>query len=144
MKIILNLFMFMLLFLAVACEQTSESEDSIISESSITGDWTVNAYIDNVLIFGPFEISTQMTSENESVYIKDNGAFWNFQTEAKVTNSIDAFKTESSINEISNINAYIKILDGSIINNDSITFDIQFEDDETPYGFTYKIIGSRK
>ena len=142
MKKIFYLFISMLLFVTVACEQTIENEDSIIPESNIAGDWTVNAYIDNALIFGPFDISSQMAPKNESVSIKDNGAFWNFQTKAEVTNN--AFKTLSSVNEISSVGAKVKILNGEVINNDSIIFDIQFEDDRSPYGFTYKIMGHRK
>lgn len=142
MKKILYLSLFFLLFITVACEQTLENEYSIISESNIVGDWTVNAYIENRLIFGPFEISTQMTTENESVYIKDNGTFWNFQTKAYVTH-LDVFKTDLSVNEASIIEAKIKILNGNIINKDSVVFDIQFEDDETPYGITYTIKGNR-
>lgn len=135
--------MFMLLF--VACEQTIENEDTIISESSnIPGDWTVNAYIDNNKIFGPFTISAQMTLENESITLKDNGEFWKFQTKAELIDSKDTFETKSSINELSNVESKINILNGIVINNDSIVFDIQFEDDETPYGVTYKLMGRRK
>lgn len=133
----------MLLLFNVACEQTIENENSITSESSIAGDWTVNAYIDNDKAFGPFEISTQIASKDETVYIKDNGTFWKFQTKAEIVNSNNSFETKLSENEISSIKANIKILNGKIINNDSIVFDIQFEDDETPYGYTYKIMGHR-
>ena len=136
--------MLMLLFTAVACEQTLENEEINLPESNLQGDWTVNAYIDNNLIFGPFTISTQMTSESESIHIKDNGEFWNFQTKAKVLNSSDIFEAKSSVNELSSIEAKIIILNGSVTNIDNISFEIQFEDDETPYGITYNIKGQRK
>ena len=136
--------MLMLLFTTVACEQTLENEGINLPESNLQRDWTVNAYVDNNLVFGPFTISTQMTSENESIHIKDNGEFWNFQTRANVLNLSDAFETEASLNEISSLNAKINILNGRVINKDSIAFDIQFEDDQTPYGVTYTLKGRRK
>ena len=136
--------MFMLLFTAVACEQTLENEATIITETNLQGDWTVNAYIDNNLIFGPFTISTQMISDIESINIKDNGEFWKFQAKAELLTASDAFEAKSSVNEVSSLNAKINILSGKIINKDSIAFDIQFEDDETPYGITYTLKGRRK
>lgn len=143
MKKISYLFMFMLLFTAVACEQNLENEAINFQESNLHGDWTVNAYIDDVLIFGPITISTLTTPENESVIIKDNGEFWNFQTKAQVLDSGDTFDTESSVNELSSLDAKINILNGKVLNKDSIAFDIQFEDDETPYGITYTLKGLR-
>ena len=136
--------MFMLLFINVACEQTLENEDVNLIKTNLSGDWTVNAYLDNNIIFGPFTVSTQMTSENESIYIKDNGGFWNFQTKALIVSTNNSFETNASTNELSIINAKIKVLNGNLLNKDSIVFDIQFEDDETPYGYTYKITGRRK
>ena len=135
--------MFMLLFLTVACEQTLENEEISLLETNLQGEWTVNAYNDDALIFGPFTISTLTTTGNESIIIKDNGEFWNFQTRANVLNLSDAFETEASLNEISSLNAKINILNGRVINKDSIAFDIQFEDDETPFGITYTLNGRR-
>ena len=136
--------MFMLLFTTVACEQISEKETISSPETNLHGDWTINAYVDNNFIFGPFTISTRKNSENEFIHLKDNGEFWNFQTKAEILISSDAFETKSSINEVSSLNAKINILSGKIINKDSIAFDIQFEDDETPYGITYTLKGRRK
>lgn len=142
MKKIIYLFTFMLLF--VACEQIIENEDINIPETNLAEEWEVSAYIDNSVIFGPFTISTQMTSENESIYIKDNGEFWNFQIVAETKDSKNEFEAISTVNKLSNVGAKIMIVDGKIINNESINFDIQFEDDEEPYAFTYKIMGHRK
>ncbi len=136
--------MFMLLFTAVACEQTLENETVNLPETNLQGNWTVNAYIDNNLMFGPFTISTQMTPENGSVSIKDNGEFWNFQTKAEVVIASDAFESKSSVNEVSSLDAKVNVLNGNVINKDSIAFDIQFEDDQTPYGVTYSLKGRRK
>lgn len=144
MRRIVNVLVFMLLFITVACNQTIENEDINIPKINLTGNWTVNAYIDSSLIFGPFTIATRMTTKNDSLYIKDNGEFWNFQVKAKSINSSNTFKTKASVNEISSLGAKINILNGRVINNTSIAFDIQFQDDETPYGFTYTLKGHRK
>ena len=144
MRKILFFSLFMLLFITVACDQTLENEVSNLSETNLSGDWTVSAYIDNKIIYGPFTVSTLVTPENETILIKDNDEFWKFQTKAQCIDSNDGFAAQSSVNQMSRLEAKINILDGSIIDNDSITFDIQFEDDETPYGFTYKIKGYRK
>ena len=145
MKKIFYLIISLLLFITVACDETLENEEVNFSETNfeLQGNWTVNAYIDNNMIFGPFTISTQMTSENESIYIKDSGEFWKFQTKAHLANS-NSFETKSSLNEICNVEANVRILNGRVINKDSITFHIQFEDDETPYGITYTLKGRRK
>lgn len=37
----------------------------------------------------------------------------------------------------------VKITDGKVIGADSLYFEIEFEDDETPFGTTYEIKGSR-
>ena len=134
----------MLLFIAVACEQSLENEEINIPKTDLQGNWTVNAYVNNDIVFGPFTISTHTTPKDESVYIKDNGEFWNFQIKANVLNSSDLFEAKSTVNEISSIEAKIMILDGSVVDTDNISFDIQFEDDETPYGITYNIKGHRK
>ena len=133
----------MLLFITVACEQTLENEEISFQGTNLQGDWTVNAYIDDALIFGPFTVSTLTTTSNESIIIKDNSEFWSFQTKANVLNLSDTFETEASLNEISSLNAKINILNGKVINKDSIAFDIQFEDDETPFGITYTLRGRR-
>lgn len=144
MKKIFYLSLSLLLFIVVACEQSLENEEINLPKTDSQGEWTVNAYVDNDIVFGPFTISTQTISESKSIYVKDNGEFWNFQTKASILNATNLFEAKSTVNEISNIEAKIKILDGCIINSDSISFDIQFEDDETPYGITYKIKGHRK
>lgn len=149
MKKIFYLFTLVFLFTLVACEQdlateNLEAEDLKAAESNINGNWTVNAYMGNELMFGPFTITTQITAKNDSLFLRDEGKFWNFQTRAALDPNNQSFVTASSINELSNLGANIKVLNGTVINTDSISFDIQFEDDETPYGITYSIKGRRK
>ena len=53
------------------------------------------------------------------------------------------FQTKLSKCEVSEKGIGIKISNGQIVNPDSIYFEIQFEDDETPYGNTYVLKGHR-
>lgn len=144
MKKIYYVMFSMLLMAFVACDNSIENEHQIDTpqEISITGNWEVNAYLNNELVYGPFTVSTRMASDSE-IYIKDNGEFWNFQSKANLLDSNSEFDADLALNEISNFKANVKIQNG-VIDNQDIAFDILFEDDETPYGFTYQIRGVRK
>ena len=145
MKQVIYILTFTLLFFTLACESNLENDEIAIKENStLNGDWTVNAYFDNGNNFGPFDLKVQTTADNDSISIKDSGDFWNFQVKAAAKSSATSFKSDLSINEISKVGANIKVLNGKIVENDSIYFEIQFEDDVTPYGITYQLKGHRK
>ena len=153
MKQLLYLLTFtILLFTTASCESTLDNDDftienessTIKESSSLNGDWMVKAYLDKENAFGPFDIQIQMTSNNDSISIKDNGDFWNFQVKAATNYSNDTFKSDLSVNELSDVGAKIKVLNGKVDENDNINFEIQFEDDETPFGITYYMKGIRK
>ena len=55
----------------------------------------------------------------------------------------NTFQTQHSVNAVSGKKIGIKVQNGRIINNDSIYMEVQFEDDETPYGITYQLAGHR-
>ena len=69
--------------------------------------------------------------------------FWKFQVKAAVSKQEGTFETELSNCELSEENIGIKIANGKIVDSDSIYFEIKFEDDETPYGNTYRLKGHR-
>jgi|LFRM01.1.fsa_nt_gb hypothetical protein len=146
MKQILYLITFTLLLFTAACEKDSFSEDlnldSPLKENSLSGDWNIKAYIDKDELFGPFDIEIEYTADLDSIIIKDND-FWGFQVKASVNNTNNTFESNLSVNELSKVGAQIKILNGKVTENESINFEIQFEDDETPYGITYKINGHK-
>ena len=143
MRKFIFIFTLVLFFTTVACESTLDNKEVILTENNLNGQWIVTAYSDDVT-FGPFTIQTQMSYDNDSIFIKDGGEFWNFQTKVLVSPKDNIFETTSSINEVSKIGANVKVQNGALINNDSISFNIQFEDDETPFGYTYQIKGHRK
>lgn len=146
MKHLLYILTFILLLSTIACESNLENDGLLIEESSsnFNGDWIVKANMDNNITFGPFDIKIQTTPKKDSLYIKDNGDFWNFQVKTATNSSNNSFKSELSVNELSKVSSKIKVLNGKVIENDSIYFEIQFEDDETPYGITYYLKGHRK
>ena len=143
MKQLLYLFIFTVTFLFTACESSIERENIRIEEENLNGDWKVQAYINNEYIYGPFNIKTQTLSDKEIISIKDEGEFWNFQAKAAYNKSNNTFISQLSVNEISQVGAKIKILNGELIGKDSISFNIQFEDDIIPYGIIYNIKGKR-
>ena len=137
------IFILVMLFVLASCEQNLEYND--IQANKTEGEWTVKAYINGTNIYGSFPIRTYATtSGKDSLYINDNeGQFWNFNVKAAVKNTGNTFQTQHSINTVSGNEIGVKILNGKIINNDSIYFEIQFEDDEIPYGVSYQLAGHR-
>ncbi len=143
MKRINYIFILMMLFVLASCEQTLEYDE--VQVNNPEGEWTVKAYINGKNVFGSFPIKTYTSSlGKDSLNINDlEGQFWNFNVKAAVETSANSFQTQHSINTIPNYGIGVKVLNGKIINNDSIYFEIQFENDEIPYGISYQLKGHR-
>ncbi|HON01575.1 MAG TPA: lipid-binding protein [Paludibacteraceae bacterium] len=114
----------------------------------VCGDWMVKAYLDGTEIYGPFEIMTYNTSfGQDSIWIHDyattatNGHFWSFKVKAAVDMKTLTFQTEGSINAIAGYPIVIKVSNGRVINKDSITMELEFEDDP---GTIYQLAGHRE
>lgn len=148
MKKIIHLLGFLALGIIVSCEKEVESAAAADATKlvNVTGQWEVTAYNDSTLISGPFKVITLKNSsaESDSITIQDTEVkFWEFQIKAFVDEKNGTFQTELSNCEVSEEAIGIKISNGKIFNSDSIYFEIQFEDDETPYGNTYQLKGHR-
>ncbi|WP_286853828.1 lipid-binding protein [Proteiniphilum sp. UBA5259] len=129
----------------VSCEREIES-DAIANPVNITGQWKVNAYNDSILLYGPFKVVTlkDTSAGSDSITIQDTDMkFWEFRVKARADETSGTFGTKLSNCEVRGEEVGIKISNGKILDTDSIYFEIQFEDDETPYGVTYKIKGRR-
>ena len=129
----------------VSCEREIES-DAIVNPVNITGQWNVNAYNDSTLLYGPFEVMTlkDTYAGSDSIIIQDTEMkFWEFRVKARADEVNGNFGTKLSHCEVHGEEIGIKISNGKILDTDSIYFEIQFEDDETPYGVTYQIKGRR-
>ncbi len=134
----------------ISCEK--ETENALLPDAeesvsvNVTGQWEVVAHNDSVAVFGPFMILTVGDPEarNDSITIQDSEVkFWKFQAKAAVNENDGTFETKLSTCELCDEGVGIKISNGKIVDADSIYFEIQFEDDETPYGNTYRLKGHR-
>lgn len=128
----------------------------------IAGDWMVRSYDANGAVTGgPYEIKSYNSSfGKDSIWFDDYGSstfnattkkwtivpgnFWTMKYKTAVNMGAKTFSTTGSTSAIGGYEIGIKVLNGKIIGNDSIRFDIQFEDDTTPYGTTYTLAGHRE
>lgn len=127
-----------------SCERETDNNNADFSE--FTGQWEVIAYYDSTPIYGPFKviILKNTPAGNDSITILDSEVkFWKFQVKALANKEDGTFETKLSNCEVSEESIGIKILNGKILDTDSIYFEIQFEDDETPFGHTYELKGHR-
>lgn len=134
------------LALITSCEQETGSETPGPDNINITGRWEVNAYIDSTFVFGPFRVMTRKVTSagNDSIIIQDEAdQFWKFRIKALADEKQGTFQTKLSNCEMSEDSIGVKIPIGKIIRSDSIYFEIQFEDDITPYGNIYQLKGHR-
>lgn len=148
MKKIIYLLGFITLGIIASCESETESAElgGAANSVNITGQWEMTAYIDSITVFGPFKVITlkNPSTESDSITIHDSEVkFWKFQVKAFADEKTGTFETKLSNCEVSEESIGIKISNGKIFSSDSIYFEIQFEDDETPYGNTYKLKGHR-
>ena len=142
MKSLLIYFSTFILVFLLACTDDTEPIDNG-NKNNLSYSWQVNASItnNNDFTYGPFIIRT--TSNNDSINIHDEGKFWNFQGSVALNSENMTFESASSINTRSSVGAKFRVFNGQILGSDSIAFNIQFENDETPYGITYNIKGRR-
>lgn len=145
MKKIAYIIGFIALALLASCE--NETENIALSETaaSVNGQWEVTAYNDTTAVSGIFKLITLLDSSgNDSITIQDSGEkFWDFQVGAALNSKEGTFQTKLSESEICEKGVGVKIANGKIMQSDSIYFEIQFEDDITPFGITYQIKGQR-
>ena len=128
----------------VSCER---NEEKIELTSALNGEWEVVAYLDDTPIHDgafPLIISGDFPLKTDSITINDTSKyFWNFQVRVSADHESGAFETQKSICGHCRYGIGIKVFNGKIIDSDSIYLEIQFEDDETPYGNTYQLKGYR-
>ena len=131
-------------FSFTSCEQEYEKQYSWAYP--VAGDWMVKAYIDGTPITGPWEMKTYNSSfGKDSIWIDDyDGNFWEYQVKCAVNMTGRTFQTNGSTNATPDYPIQIKILNGKVINNDSIYYEVQFEDDDPSFGTTYQIAGHRE
>lgn len=128
----------------LSCER---NEEKIELTSALNGEWEVVAYLGDTPIHDgafPLIISSDFPLKTDSITINDTSKyFWNFQVKVSADHENGTFETQKSICEHCRYGIGIKVFNGKIIDSDSIYLEIQFEDDETPYGNTYRLKGYR-
>lgn len=128
-----------------SCEPTYEKEYSWAYP--LAGDWKVNAFVDGSKTGGPYEIKIYNSSfGQDSIWVDDyattsaNGHFWSMKFKAKANMAEKTFESTGSKNAISGYGIIIKLSNGKVIGNDSITMDIEFGD---AAGTIYQLKGRR-
>ena len=143
-KYIFSILIVLSVTIFYSCESKYEKEYSWAYP--IAGDWTLNAYIEGDFIYGPFEMKAYNTSfGKDSIWFDDypTATSWNFwQMKYKVAADMNSktFQTSGSINAFPGYDIIIKVSNGIVVNNDSISFDMEFEDDP---GTIYTLAGHR-
>ncbi|WP_243347008.1 lipid-binding protein [Parabacteroides sp. FAFU027] len=152
MKKINYLLLTLFMLLALSCEQEYKKEYSWAYP--LSGDWMLKEYVDGVASGSPFEIKIYNSSfGKDSIWIDDYGTgvasasqygnYWTMKFKAKADMTSKTFQTGLSTSVIPGYGIGIKVANGKVINNDSIYFEIMFEDDATPYGVTHVLAGHR-
>lgn len=139
-----KLYIFVIALLAIittSCEQDIQTTDP--ANNQLAGTWEVNALVLDNKVYGPFKINTTLTSNDVITVADENGSFWDFRIKANVGNNGSSFTATDAKCEISDPIIGININNGKVIQGDSIYFEIQFENDEKPYEYTYKLTGHR-
>ncbi|MBO9594390.1 MAG: hypothetical protein J7599_15910 [Niabella sp.] len=108
----------------------------------VAGDWTLKASVDGEEVAGPFELKVYNTSfGQDSIWLDDyNGNFYQVKFKAKVDMSSLTFQTAGSTNAISGYDINVKVMEGKVINKDSLSFKVEFSDDP---GTVYSVSGHR-
>jgi|AGTN01.1.fsa_nt_gi hypothetical protein len=130
---------------ALSCNRYDET-DLQLPEHAMVGEWKVDAFIGDLVIYKDIVLQANeiSSSRNDSISLKDSeNYFWDFQVRVAADVENASFDTQKSISEVGDHKVGVKISNGKVIDNDSIYFEIAFEDDEIPYGTTYRLKGSR-
>ena len=145
MKKINYIILLMLTIVVASCEPKYTKEYSWAYP--VAGDWTVTAYKNGVADSDPFEIKTYNSAfGKDSIWVDDyattgsNGNYWSFKFKAAVDMNTKTFNTTAYKNAITGYPIIIKVTNGKVVGNDSITMDVEFGDDA---GTIYQLAGHR-
>ena len=157
-KSLIVLASFFSLGFLVSCDQDDdEIEVEYMATYPVSGDWTVNYYVENAdgeleEIASGLQILAYNTAANSptEIWIDDHGTFWDY----KVKTPLNMADLSFAGNELQNVsyNSKVTITEGKVIRNgtrvnglqaDSIAFKVSFDDDETPYATTFIAAGHR-
>ncbi|MBQ9667527.1 MAG: hypothetical protein IJV45_02100 [Prevotella sp.] len=147
----------------VACDVETDEEAGGTNVQNLAGHWMVTVDIvdeaGNTLYSDPYGLGeiavyTYNTAANDadSIWITDNNNFWQFMMKIPANNSALTFSCPEKDYDAAGTGKAIitngKVLLGAAKNlhgmpNDSIVFDISFNDDEPAYGYIYRMSGQK-
>lgn len=108
----------------------------------LCGDWALQLESGGTVYPGPYFIKVYNSSiGRDSIWIDDNGNIWPFKVKAKADMKELTFSTTGFISfPGTNSEDVVTIINGRIVNNDSIYFEAEFGSDA---GTVYKMYGHR-
>jgi len=145
-----------------ACDVETDEEAGGTNVQNLAGHWEVTADLYDTagnllaadIMGGTFDLFTYNTSANDadSIWITDAHNFWQFEMKIPCNvNTLTFSCPEKDYDAAGTGKAIItngKVLLGAATNlhgmpNDSITFDITFNDDDPAYGYIYRLSGQK-
>lgn len=136
-----------IILLFASCEREDNALN--INTDTIIGEWQVAAYIEDEAVSDAFRLDIAMHSvaKTDSITISEldqESVFWDFAVNAAFAVRNNTFETKLSLCQVSEDEIIgVNISNGKLVTSDSLYFEIKFEDDEIPFGTTYKIKGRR-
>jgi hypothetical protein len=148
--------------LFTSCSQEDEFDSTATGQ--LAGEWFVTYHVESEPGSGVFDtdfgggyypLMTYNTNKNDkdTMYIDDEKSFWAYKAKIAVEPGTRKFGSEK---EAKNLYYASKVIvrNGEVLpgmattsggnKSDSICFYIQFDDDEEPYGITYKVSGYKR
>ena len=146
-----------------ACDVETDEEPGGTNVQNLAGHWMVTVDIvdeNGDLLYadpygiGEIDVFTYNTSANDadSIWITDANNFWQFEMKIPANVSDLTFSCPEKDYDAAGTGKAIitngKVLLGAATNlhgmpNDSITFDITFDDDDPSYGYIYRMSGQK-
>ncbi|WP_299578211.1 lipid-binding protein [uncultured Sunxiuqinia sp.] len=129
MKAITKYFFFLLAFVAFsACQEDLKIEDA--GSLQLSGDWTVIEYsLDADPLYGPYELQLYNTATGtDSIWIENIYDSGYKVKSAKLSETTFAVTGATDVN--GEADGLIDIIDGKVINNDSIVFRVVLYDED--------------
>ena len=145
------IYILVLSTLVVSCDTIPDYEIETSSTYPVSGEWWVTYEFDNGsdtvddhLHLGHVHLLTYNTSNSgaDSLWVNDNGDFWDFRVKVGLNMSSYSFSADSAINH--SYESKVSIANGKVIprqDGDSIYFEAYFNDDTDK--FKYIVSGRR-
>ncbi|WP_242922805.1 lipid-binding protein [Pontibacter liquoris] len=143
--------------ISTACDNEDDPKIEYTATYPVSGDWTVTYTADDSaggqqVLAENLEVLIYNTAANtpDAIWVDDNGTFWEYKVQTPVNMTDLSFSGENLANQA--YESLVTIANGKVfkdaatvngLKRDSISFDVSFNDDETPFGTIYHVNGHR-